>query len=156
MNAVHEDEREATQRVLGLGALGGALLAPAAWLVALGLLIAGDSRVLTSVLWPWVVLVPLGLGTAVALARSEKARRVSWLANALKAIDLLGVLAGGARKHWGAWTGMALYWALEIAALYAAARFIGLRLTVPELIIAYATGYALTRRSMPLAGAGAA
>lgn len=155
LNAVHEDEREAMGRVLGLGALEWAVLAPAAWLVALVLLIKGDGRVLASVLWPWVILVPLGCVSAVALACSDRARRVSWLDHPLKAIDVLGRLGGGARKHWGAWAGMTLYWTLDIGALYAAARFVGLRLTVPELIIAYATGYALTRRSMPLAGAGA-
>jgi uncharacterized membrane protein YbhN (UPF0104 family) len=59
------------------------------------------------------------------------------------------------RRRWGAWVGMGLYWALDIASLYGAARFIGLRLSIGELVIAYGTGYALTRRSMPLAGAGA-
>lgn len=155
LNAVQDDQREATRRVLGLGALEWALLAPAAWVVALVLLIEGDSRVLGSVLWPWVILVPVGFGLVLALARSRRAPRVSWLDNLLKTIDVLGRLAQGARDHWGAWVGMTLYWTLDIGALYAAARFVGLRLTVPELIIAYATGYALTRRSMPLAGAGA-
>ena len=50
---------------------------------------------------------------------------------------------------------MALYWAFEIASFYGAARFIGMRLNLGELILGYATGYALTRRSMPLGGAGA-
>jgi uncharacterized membrane protein YbhN (UPF0104 family) len=49
---------------------------------------------------------------------------------------------------------MAIYWALDIAAFYGAARFIGLRADLAELIVAYGTGYALTRRTMPLGGAG--
>lgn len=50
--------------------------------------------------------------------------------------------------------GDGLYWALDIAAFYGALRFVGLHLGLWETIVAFATGYALTRRSMPLGGAG--
>ena len=50
---------------------------------------------------------------------------------------------------------MALYWAAEVATLYASARLFGVALGAAHLVLAYATGYALTRRSMPLGGAGA-
>lgn len=48
----------------------------------------------------------------------------------------------------------AFYWAFDVAAFYGAVRFVGLHVGVGEAIIAYATGYALTRRSTPLGGAG--
>ena len=50
--------------------------------------------------------------------------------------------------------GMALYWALDVASFYGALRFVGVRLNMGELVLGYATGYALTRRSMPLGGVG--
>jgi hypothetical protein len=47
------------------------------------------------------------------------------------------------------------YWLAEGLSLYAAGRALGVALGVGQLILALGTGYVLTRRSMPLAGAGA-
>ena len=49
---------------------------------------------------------------------------------------------------------MAIYWAAEIACLAFALRCFGVELTVPALVVRYATGYAASRRSLPLGGAG--
>ena len=46
------------------------------------------------------------------------------------------------------------YWAFDIFSFYAAARMFGIRLDFGVTVIAYATGYAVTRRSLPLGGAG--
>jgi uncharacterized membrane protein YbhN (UPF0104 family) len=51
--------------------------------------------------------------------------------------------------------GMLGYWAAEGVSLYAAGRALSITLGLGQLILGLATGYALTRRSMPLAGAGA-
>jgi uncharacterized membrane protein YbhN (UPF0104 family) len=58
------------------------------------------------------------------------------------------------RTYWGAWLGTGLYWAADIAAFYGGLRTFGLDPGVGKIIIAYATGYAATRRSLPLGGAG--
>ena len=58
------------------------------------------------------------------------------------------------RERPGAVLGMAIYWAAEIACLAFALRCFGVELTVPALVVAYATGYAASRRSLPLGGAG--
>jgi uncharacterized membrane protein YbhN (UPF0104 family) len=50
---------------------------------------------------------------------------------------------------------MAIYWAAEIVALYAALRLFDVGVDAAHAVAGYATGYALTRRSMPLGGAGA-
>ena len=51
--------------------------------------------------------------------------------------------------------GTGLYWAGDIACLWGALAFFGNPpLSVPALIIGYATGYVLTRRSLPAGGAG--
>jgi uncharacterized membrane protein YbhN (UPF0104 family) len=163
LDAVHEDEQEATQRVLGLGALEWAVLAPLTWIAALVLLVTHDRRPLASVLWPWVIAVPIGFTVALWLATPSRCARISsgpgrwraWLGDGLRGIGMLRMLARTLTSCWTAWAGMVAYWIADIASLYGAARFIGIHISAGEIVVAYATGYALTRRSMPLAGAGA-
>ena len=51
---------------------------------------------------------------------------------------------------------MALYWAGEVFVLWVClAAFTGDTPSVAAVVVGYATGYALTRRTLPLAGAGA-
>ncbi len=162
LHALENDERKATVRVLGLGALEWALLAPAAWLSAVVLLLEGDPRPMPSLLWPWAIAVPVGFAVAFGIATSARRERLNskggrWRAGAARAMGAIEILRSLARSFpecWAAWVGMALYWALDIGSFYCALRFIGPQLNLGELILAYATGYALTRRSMPLGGAG--
>jgi uncharacterized membrane protein YbhN (UPF0104 family) len=163
LHAVHKDEEEATERVLGLGALEWAVLAPLTWVAALVLLLTHDRRPLPSVLWPWVIAVPIGFAVALWLAAPSRCSRITrgsarwrdWLGHGLRGIGMLRMLAANLPSCWTAWAGMVGYWVADIASLYGAARFIGIHISVGEIIVAYATGYALTRRSMPIAGAGA-
>lgn len=151
-----------TVRVLGLGAVEWAILAPVAWASAVVLLAGGDSRPMPSLLWPWALAVPIGFALGLWLATPERADRIgagggrvrTLLGRALRGVGILRSLAIGAARCWLVWVGMTLYWVLDIASLYGAARFIGLHVNPGEIILAYATGYALTRRSMPLGGAG--
>jgi uncharacterized membrane protein YbhN (UPF0104 family) len=162
LEALEEDEHSATIRVLGLGALEWALLAPAAWLAALVLLVTDDPRAMPSLLWSWVIAVPIGFAVGLWLAVPERTERIAegdgrWrkpVGKALRGVGVLHKLARDLARSWLAWSGTAVYWALDIAAFYGAVRFIGLRPDFGETILAYATGYALTRRSMPLGGAG--
>jgi uncharacterized membrane protein YbhN (UPF0104 family) len=161
LHALHEDERSARVRVLGLGMLEWALLAPTTCITAIVLLAQG-ADVLPSLLWPWAIGVPVGLGAmlwAAAPRRRERLARVrgrrrAWLADVLDGAGVLHTLAASPVKYAGAWLGTALYWVADIVAFYAALRTFGLHLDAGRLIIAYATGYAATRRSLPLAGAG--
>jgi uncharacterized membrane protein YbhN (UPF0104 family) len=51
---------------------------------------------------------------------------------------------------------MAVYWAAEVFVLWVClAAFNGDTPSVAAVVVGYATGYALTRRTLPLAGAGA-
>jgi uncharacterized membrane protein YbhN (UPF0104 family) len=75
----------------------------------------------------------------------------------LEGIVVVGKILRRPREHGAAAVvGMALYWAAEVFVLWVCvAAFAHGTPSVPELIVGYATGYALTRRTLPLAGAGA-
>jgi uncharacterized membrane protein YbhN (UPF0104 family) len=162
IHAIEDDEQAARTRVLGMGALEWAVLAPAAWLGALVLLVTGDPSPMPSLLWPWVIAVPIGFALGLWLAAPPRLERIRagdarWravLGHALRGVGAMMFLARRLTACWPAWLGMGLYWALDIASLYGAIRFVGLSINAGELVVAYATGYALTRRSMPMAGAG--
>jgi uncharacterized membrane protein YbhN (UPF0104 family) len=106
--------------------------------------------------------VPVGLGFALWASAPKRrdrlarigGRRRAWLADLLDGVGVLHELLAHPIRYWGAWLGTALYWVADITAFYAALRTFGLRLGADTLILAYATGYAATRRSLPLAGAG--
>jgi uncharacterized membrane protein YbhN (UPF0104 family) len=161
LHALHEDERSAVVRVLGLGVLEWALLAPAACIISIVFLVT-DADILPSLLWPWALAVPLGLGLgmwASAPGRRDRfsrigGRRREWLAHALDGVGVLHTLMRSPRSYAGAWLGTALYWAADIGAFYGGLRTFGLDPGFGKVVLAYATGYAGTRRSLPLGGAG--
>jgi uncharacterized membrane protein YbhN (UPF0104 family) len=161
LHALHEDERSARVRVLGLGMLEWALLAPTTAVVSI-VFIADGANVLPSLVWPWAIAAPVGLGLALwasAPSRRERianfgGRRRRWLCDLLDGVGVLHTLLASPIRYAGAWIGTALYWAADIAAFYGALRTMGLDMGAGKVILAYATGYAATRRSLPLAGAG--
>ena len=161
LHALHEDEHSARVRVLALGVLEWAVLAPTASAVSIVLLAQG-ANILPSLLWPWAIAVPLGFGFglwATVPRRIERlssigGRRREWIAQGLEGVGVLHTLIRRPRAYAGAWVGTSLYWAADIAAFYAGLRTFGLSPGGGKVIVAYATGYAATRRSLPLGGAG--
>jgi len=153
-------ERDARVRVLGLGALEYALLAPAASAASILLLAEGVHHPNPGITLPWAVLVPLGFVAAIwAVGHRRRFHgRQGWreaLAQALDSVHVLRCLFVRLR-HAGAPIGAAVYWFGDIFCLWACLRaFEGSPPGIAQLIIGYATGYALTRRTLPLAGAGA-
>ena len=76
---------------------------------------------------------------------------------ALDAIWLLGELTRGPhqpRKRALAFGGMSLYWAADLLGLWAALAAFGFHMHPAKLVVGYTVGYAITRRSAPLGGAG--
>ena len=161
LEALDEDLHSARVRVLALGVLEWAVLGPATCVVSIVFLAQG-ANILPSLLWPWAVLVPIGFGFglwASAPSRIDRmsrirGRRRQWLARPLEAIGVLYKLLRNPGLHTDAWVGTALYWAADIAAFYGGLRTFGLDPSVGKVILAYATGYAASRRSLPLGGAG--
>jgi uncharacterized membrane protein YbhN (UPF0104 family) len=152
-------ERQARIRVLGLGALEYVVLAPAAAVAAMILVARGDSHPSLGFTLPWVVAVPLGFAAAVlALAYRERLEgHRGWrsvLRHALDALHVLRRLAAQPREHAGAFLGTTLYWVGDVACLWACLRAFHDSPDLAALVIGYATGYALTRRTLPLGGAG--
>jgi uncharacterized membrane protein YbhN (UPF0104 family) len=163
LEAMHQSSSspgEARCRVLGLGALEYAVLAPAASIAAM-LVLAEGSRISWGMTLPWAIAVPLGfLFGFAALRHNNRLHRRGGLAGAiaqaLEGVDILRRLAfTSPRVTISAYVGMTLYWTAEIFALWAMLHaFLGHAPDIPSVIVGYATGYALTRRTLPLAGAG--
>lgn len=161
LRALHEDEHSARVRVLALGVLEWAVLAPTACITAIVLLATG-ANVMPSLLWPWAVGVPVGFGLAAWATVPRNAERLcripgvrrQWVQSAVEGLDGLRTMITAPRAYCGAWLGTGLYWAADIAAFYGGLRTFGLDPGTGQVIIAYATGYAATRRSLPLGGAG--
>jgi len=150
--------REARERVLGLGALEYVVLAPAA-AVAAGFALFDDG-VSPGLTLPWLIGVPAGglLAVAGMLLHARIAGRGAIrrrLDHALSALSLILRMALRPRLYWHAFAGITLYWLADITCLWAALHvFSAGSPPVAQLILGYATGYALTRRTLPLGGAG--
>jgi uncharacterized membrane protein YbhN (UPF0104 family) len=152
--------REARVRVLGLGALEYVVLAPAVCASAIIILAHGSRTPNLGMTLPWAMAVPLGFVAAFWALRYRKrfSRRTGWrgaIGHALDAVEVVRNLVRQPFKHGHAFIGMGLYWVGEVFSLAAALQAFGSpRPAIAALIIGYATGYALTRRTLPLAGAG--
>ncbi len=153
-------DREARVRVLGLGALEYAMLAPAACGAAIALLVTGVAKPSLGLTLPWAVAVPLGFVAAIwAVGHRQRFHgKGGWRESLAQALDSIHVLRCMfvRRRHVLGPLGTAVYWFGEIVCLWACLHaFTHGAPSVPLLLIGYATGYALTRRTLPLAGAGA-
>jgi uncharacterized membrane protein YbhN (UPF0104 family) len=151
-------EREARARVLGLGSLEYAVLAPATALAGLYVLVWHPSLDPAMTL-PWIIGVPVGATLALVLLRHKDAiRRRGWrrrVYDNLQAIALLLCLFKRWRSALLAFLGISIYWLGDIACLWAALHvFYAHTPPVAQLLVGYASGYALTRRTLPLGGAG--
>jgi uncharacterized membrane protein YbhN (UPF0104 family) len=161
LQALHEDEHSARVRVLALGTLEWAVLAPTTCIVSIVFLIQG-ANILPSLLWPWAISVPVGFGFGLWAStprRIERVRQICrgrcpWLVRALEGVGALHTMMRNPRAYMGAWLGTAMYWAADIGAFYGGLRTFGIAPGPGKVILAYATGYAATRRSLPLGGAG--
>jgi uncharacterized membrane protein YbhN (UPF0104 family) len=160
LEAAGLEPRQARVRVLGLGALEYAILAPAAALAAAVLLARGSTHPSLGFTLPWLIAVPLGFIAAfAALAIRHRIRdEGGWrtvLTHALDAVHVLRKVASQKAEHGGALFGTTLYWVGDVGCLWASLRAFHDTPDLAALVIGYATGYALTRRTLPLGGAGA-
>jgi uncharacterized membrane protein YbhN (UPF0104 family) len=153
-------KRDATLRVRTLGMIEYCILAPAAFGCALYLFLAGQPSE-AGLLPSWIVGVPAGTVIALSLLGiyHRSGRRDTLWGPARRTLDAIeGTFTVLRSKSDGPLSllGMSIYWAADIGALAACMAVFTHRHSVgPAIVVGYATGYALTRRCLPLAGAGA-
>jgi uncharacterized membrane protein YbhN (UPF0104 family) len=155
--------RKAFRRVLALSALEYAVLAPAVAACGLLLFLHIGGVASGGIALPWLAVVP---GAAVAVWLTSPAhvrwartpRNAGWVrrcfAHAVAALTVLRNLVVASEPQGTAFVGAALYWLGDMVTLWAALRVFDVRLSIPVLVLAYGTGWALTRRSLPLGGPG--
>jgi uncharacterized membrane protein YbhN (UPF0104 family) len=155
----HDDDEEGETRVVALDVLEHAPLAPAAWAAAVALLAAGSRTPGLDFTLDWAILVPVGAVLALyGVRHRDRFRGCSgwrgWLGRLLEGIRLLFEIIGNWRQEWPALLGATVYWAGDVACLWACLAPLRAAPSLPAIIIAHAVGYVLTRRTFPLAGAG--
>jgi uncharacterized membrane protein YbhN (UPF0104 family) len=159
-----EDRDGAVARVLALGALEYAVLAPAALCSAIAILVDGED-IPYSITLPWLLVIPGSLAAAWVSSPKRAARYADpgdggrireAFAHAVRGLSILrAMFTAHPREHGLGLLGTVGYWAGDIACLWGALQVFGNpRLSIPALILGYATGYVLTRRSLPAGGAG--
>jgi uncharacterized membrane protein YbhN (UPF0104 family) len=156
-HAQNDDEGEI--RVLALDALEHAPLAPAACAAAITLLVQGRRKPPLDFTIPWATLVPLGALLAILGVRYRHRfrGRPGWrgkLGNVLEGIRILFRLVAHWRQHWTALAGASIYWLGDVTCLWASLKPFDAAPGIAPIILAHAVGYVLTRRTLPLAGAG--
>lgn len=133
-------------RLLGVAEM--SVLAPVACAVAWYAWAAGI-RLPSSLTLPWAIGVPTGSALAFWLVRWQL-RPTARLRHHLQ--ELLQEFGSLSLGQWAVLVaGLALYWTGEIVSLFAALQLFSVTITVPALLIAYSTGYVLTRRNLPAA-----
>jgi uncharacterized membrane protein YbhN (UPF0104 family) len=152
-------ERNARRRVLGLSALEYAVLAPGTCVAAVVVLLFHPT-ISASLTLPWLIGVPVGAALALT-ALHFKASISSWrkigpaFARRLEALELVLAIVRSPRRYPYAIAGTLAYWGGDIFCLWSTLHaFSAHTPPVAQLVVGYATGYALTRRALPLGGAG--
>jgi uncharacterized membrane protein YbhN (UPF0104 family) len=139
------------------------VLAPAALVSAIFLTL--HEQISDALTLPWLAVIP-GALVAVWLTSPKRAPRYAdpgdggairrGFAHTVAGLSILrALLVAPPREHGLGLLGATLYWVGDIACLWAALQvYSGHRISLPALILGYATGYVLTRRSLPAGGAG--
>jgi uncharacterized membrane protein YbhN (UPF0104 family) len=152
-------EREGEVRVMALDALEHAPLAPAAFVAAVVLLAHGQRKPGLDFTIPWSTMVPLGAVLAfVGVRHRDRFTGCDgWrgkLGDLLESIHILFQLGREWRTHWPAFAGATVYWAGDVACLWASLQPFDAAPRIAGIVLAHAVGYSLTRRTLPFAGAG--
>jgi uncharacterized membrane protein YbhN (UPF0104 family) len=156
------EREQAIARVACLGTLELAVLALASLASAVVLLMAG-AHVHASVTWPWLLVIPGLLGAAWVTSPSRRERLADstgrgWLrttfAHGVAGLVLVRSLARQPRQHLPGLVGVACFCLGDMACLWAALQAFSVSISLPALVLAYATGSIASRRSLPGGGAG--
>ncbi|HEY1368309.1 MAG TPA: lysylphosphatidylglycerol synthase domain-containing protein [Gaiellaceae bacterium] len=149
--------------VIGLNAMNWAVLGTAACVSGAALLagVGGDAPVAVCV--AWLAVVPPCVAAAFWVTAPRRYARLAdpdaggrfrrLFATAVHGVQIVRLQFSPSRRAIGP-IGSALYWAGDILCLWAALRAFDVRLGVPALVLAFATGYVATALPLPAGGAG--
>jgi uncharacterized membrane protein YbhN (UPF0104 family) len=158
-------KRDALQRVLALGFLEYAVLGTVALVASALLFLRLDGHASNAATLPSLIVIPFFV-VAFWLTSPKRVHRLSrhrrdagrvkkGFANAVAGAGNVRHLLLSPREHGLGVAGNTLYWAGDILCLWAALQLVGGRhITLSALVLAYSSGYVLTRRSLPAGGAG--
>ena len=154
--------REAVARVLGLGFLEYLFLSIAALAASAALYFRVDGHAGDGVTLPSLLVIPVFV-VAFWATSPRRVERLSkpqdgavkrTLADSVAGAGYVRGLLASPREHGLGLLGNALYWAGDIVCLWAALQIVDVQITAAALVLAYSGGYVLTRRALPLGGAG--
>jgi uncharacterized membrane protein YbhN (UPF0104 family) len=156
------DRRQAVRRVLALGFLEYAMLSAGALAASVLLFFGLDGHAGEGWTLPSLIVVPV-LALVFWLTSPKRAERLSrplpgrlrWLfADSVAGAATARHLVTSPSERGLGVLGNVLYWAGDILCLWAALSLVNARLPVATLVLGYTAGYVLTRRALPLGGAG--
>jgi hypothetical protein len=153
------DDRQASVRVSAFGGLEYGVLAIGGCGAAVAVLVLGLRHPAPGFTLPWAVIPVPGFLLAFWVAsryRRRLSRRRGWrgrLGIFLESVGLVRQLFARAFRN-PAVLGMALFWAGDAFAAWAALAAFGCRMNIAAFVVGFATGLVFTRRTGPLAGAG--
>lgn len=160
MRAGGAQERDAKVRINALAGLELGVLALITCPAAIIAWALGDVIPRVDFTQPWSIIPPIGLVGAIWAAERYRDRlrdRDGWrykLGIFADCIHLVWMQLRRPFRYGGAALGMALYWAGDMFALWAATAVFGIKMSVLTVIVVLATGMIFTRRTAPLGGAG--
>jgi uncharacterized membrane protein YbhN (UPF0104 family) len=160
LEAAGTNRRDAQVRATALAGMEHGVLAVGVCGAAIAVLVSGFAQPPTDATVPWAVIPVPGFLVAFWAAGRYRARfrdRAGWrgaLAAFLDSVYLVRVLFLRPHRWAPALLGMALFWAAEAFAAWAALAALGVEMSVATLVVGFGTGMVFTRRTGPLGGAG--
>ena len=153
---------EALVRVLGFNTLFYVAFGAGTWVVALLAATGSWGSESAALTVPWLVLIPFCFAAAVFVTQPTRVdrltRREGWFGRRALAYAIAGVAWVRAVLPDPAGRTMVLatvlYWAGNVACLWASLRSVGESLPLPELVLAFALGQAAMILPLPLGGVG--
>ena len=155
----------AISRVLGFNILVFALFGVWAFAAALVLLLSVGGDVPLAMELPWLIAIPVFAAAGLWISQGARGQRIAgdtshgWarktLAAAVRGIIVARRTLEPGRVNMPAVAGAVVYWAADVACLWAALRAIGAEVSLTGVALAYATAYIALLFPLPTGGYGA-
>ena len=155
----------AISRVLGFNILVFALFGVWAFAASLVLLLSIGGDVPLAMELPWLIAIPVFAAAGLWISQGDRGERIAadtshgWarktLAAAVRGIIVARGVLGPGRANVPAIAGSVVYWATDVACLWAALQAIGAEVSLTAVALAYTTAYVALLLPLPTGGYGA-